>query len=107
MKKISYILSTLFLSVSLIGCYSTKLSQEDMNKFNVKGKEVFYGDKAVAKIGNFEYEYSRGRFQQEVSMVQYSHIYDEMTEKIVKYMASKYPKAKIEVKVIRDDENDQ
>ena len=54
-----------------------------------------------------EYEYSNGKFQQEISVVQNSAFYDEMTIKIAKFLSLRYPKAKIEVKVPRDDQLDK
>lgn len=54
-----------------------------------------------------EYEYFKGNYIMEVSMIQYSPIYNEMTEKIVYFMSNRYPNAKIEVKVVRDDLLDQ
>ena len=105
MKKISFL--TLMV-VALTSCLSTQnLSKEELAKFSVKESEVFYNGEAVAKIGNLEYEYNRGRYQMEVSLVQYAGAYNEMTEKIARYVATKYPKAKIEVKVLRDDANDR
>ena len=54
-----------------------------------------------------EYEYSAGNFIMEVSLIQYSAVYDEMTKKIAQFMSQRNPKAKIEVKVPRDDQMDK
>lgn len=94
--------------LALASCVgSSRLSKEEIAKFEVKSNEVYYENVAVAKIGNLEYEYNRGRYQMEVSLVQYAGAYNDMTEKIARYVATKYPKAKIEVKVVRDDRNDK
>ena len=73
-----------------------------MAKFSTKGKSVYYADEKVATVGSFEYEYYEGNYALEVSMIQHSAIYNDMTEKIVYFMSSTYPYAKIEVKVERD-----
>lgn len=78
------------------------LSADEMAKFSTKGKSVYYLDEKVATVGSFEYEYYEGNYSLEVSMIQHSAIYNDMTEKIVYFMSSTYPEAKIEVKVERD-----
>lgn len=83
------------------------LSNVELSKFRIDGDHVFFDDKKVARIGNMEYEYFKGNYIMEVSMIQYSPIYNEMTEKIVYFMSNRYPNAKIEVKVVRDDLLDQ
>ena len=47
-----------------------------------------------------EYEYSAGNFIMEVSLIQYSAVYDEMTKKIAQFMSQKI--VQIEVKVPND-----
>ena len=90
-------------AVLLSACASTpKLSQEELDKFSVKGEEVFYEGKAVAKYESMEYEYFQGKFYLEYSMRQYAGGYNELTEKITKYLASIHPDAKIELKVAKD-----
>lgn len=101
-------LVSVLLITTLTACMSTaSLSKEEIAKFEVKANEIFYNNIAVAKIGNLEYEYNRGRYQMEVSLIQYAGAYNDMTEKIARYVSIKYPKAKIEVKVVRDDKNDK
>ena len=85
----------------------TELSNSELANFKIKDDQVLYMDKAVAKIGNFEYEYHNGKYTMEVSLIQNSAMYNEMTEKIVAFMATRYPNAKIEVKVNRDHILDQ
>ena len=90
-------------SLFVAGCSPTeKLPQSEIDKFSVKGDEVFYEGKAVAQYESMEYEYYRGHFTLEYSMKQYEGGYNEMTEKIAKFLASKHPDAKIEVKVAKD-----
>tara|TARA_A200000113_G_scaffold169484_1_gene154343 strand:+ start:388 stop:714 length:327 start_codon:yes stop_codon:yes gene_type:complete len=99
-------LSVAFLLIT--SCNSlTYLPADEYEKFTVKANEVFYNNHAVAKIGPMEYEYSAGNFIMEVSLIQYSAVYDEMTKKIAQFMSQRNPKAKIEVKVPRDDQMDQ
>ena len=54
-----------------------------------------------------EYEYSNGKFQKEISVVQKSLYYDAMTVKIAHFLSLRFPKSKIEVKVPRDDQLDR
>lgn len=80
----------------------TELSADEMAKFSTKGKSLYYVDEKVATVGSFDYEYQEGNYALEVSMIQHSAIYNDMTEKIVYFMSSTYPYAKIEIKVERD-----
>tara|TARA_A100001035_G_scaffold138254_1_gene108725 strand:- start:180 stop:461 length:282 start_codon:yes stop_codon:yes gene_type:complete len=92
----------------MYSCSSINVLQESERlKFSLKGNQVFYENKKVGVIGPMEYEYSNGKFQQEISVVQNSAFYDEMTIKIAKFLSLRYPKAKIEVKVPRDDQLDK
>lgn len=79
-----------------------ELSDDELARFEAKGKSLFYNNKKVATIGSLDYEYYEGNYIMEVSMIQHSAIYNEMTEKIAYYMSSNYPEAKIEVKVERE-----
>ena len=66
--------------ISIISCQNSfKLSNDEYVKFGLEQNEVTYNSNPVAKIGNLEYEYTNGKFQLEVSLVQYSATYDEMT----------------------------
>ncbi len=100
---ISFIVGFLLFSCST----PAKLSSSESEKFSLRGNEVFYENTAVAKMGPMEYEYNRGSFIVEVSLIQYAAVYDSMTEKIAIFMSSRYPDAKIEVKVPRDDQMDR
>lgn len=106
MKKY-FVLSVL--SMFLLSCSVTgpSLSESESSKFALKGDQVFYEEEKVAIIGPMEYEYSNGKFQLEISVVQNSFFYDEMTVKIAEFLSLRYPKAKIEVKVPRDDQLDK
>lgn len=104
MKQIIIILIA---SLSIVACSTTSsLSKSESSKFSVKADKIYYENNAVAKVGPMEYEYNYGKFQVEVSVIQYSSIYDDMTKKIAQYMAQRHPKAKIEVKIPRDDKRD-
>ena len=107
----------LFYIFLLVGCFSsctlsdsatksnfqlTELSADEMAKFTTKGKSIYYANEKVATVGSFDYEYYEGNYALEVSMIQHSPIYNEMTEKIVYFMSTTYPYAKIEVKVERE-----
>ena len=79
-----------------------KLSSDEMAQFTTKGKSVYYADEKVASVSSLEYEYYNGDYLLEVSMIQHSASYNDMTQKLVYFMSSTYPHAKIEVKVERD-----
>ena len=104
-KSISLIILLLLLS----SCSITKpvLSQEEKEKFILKGDKVLYEGEVVGIFGPMEYEYSNGKFQKEISVVQKSFYYDEMTVKIAHFLSIRFPKSKIEVKVPRDDQLDR
>ena len=87
---------------AFFSCATVKLSNEEAAKFSISGYDVLYEGKPVAKYDNKEYEYSNGKFQFEYSFVQYAGVNLELTPKIVKYLSSKYPDAKIEVKLQLD-----
>ena len=73
----------------------------------LKGDKVLYEGEVVGVFGPMEYEYSNGKFQKEISVVQKSFYYDEMTVKIAHFLSIRFPKSKIEVKVPRDDQLDR
>jgi|TARA_X000000368_G_scaffold397216_1_gene366157 hypothetical protein len=98
------LISFLFESCSIL---QPVLSAEDKALFALKGDEVLYDGKVVGVFGPMEYEYSNGKFQQEISVVQKSFYYDDMTVKIAHFLAIRFPKSKIEVKVPRDDQMDR
>ena len=65
MKKLKYasIISFLFLcSCSII---NPILSEEEKEKFVLKGDKVLYEGEVVGVFGPMEYEYSNGKFQKE------------------------------------------
>ncbi len=102
MKKVLIFLSIAFLSIA---CSTPEpLSVAEMAKFETKGYEVLYEGKAVAKYINKEYEYINGVYQFEFSVVQYGAANFELTEKIAKYLVSRHPEAKIEIKLEHDME---
>ncbi|MBL6657431.1 MAG: hypothetical protein ISR00_03635 [Flavobacteriales bacterium] len=108
MKHFYKYLSLLVIVLLVASCNSfTYLPTDEYEKFTVKANEVFYNNNAVAKMGPMEYEYSAGNFILEVSLIQYSAVYDEMTKKIAQFMSQRHPKAKIEIKVPRDDQMDK
>ena len=97
MKKLKYasIISFLFLcSCSII---NPILTEEEKEKFVLKGDKVLY-EGIVGVFGPMEYEYSNGKFQKEISVVQKSFYYDEMTVKIAHFLSIRFPKSKIESK---------
>lgn len=107
MKKIKYasILTLLFLcSCSVL---NPVLTEEEKEKFVLKGDKVLFEGEVVGVFGPMEYEYSNGKFQKEISVVQKSFYYDEMTVKIAHFLSIRFPKSKIEVKVPRDDQLDR
>ncbi len=108
MKKINSI-GLIILLLSLISCSIVNpiLSDEDRERFVLKGNEVLYDGKVVGIFGPMEYEYSNGKFQKEISVVQKSLYYDAMTVKIAHFLSLRFPKSKIEVKVPRDDQLDR
>ncbi len=100
----TFLLSFLFASCSIM---KPVLSDEDKALFTLKGDEVLYDGKVVCVFGPMEYEYSNGKFQKEISVIQKSSYYDNMTVKIAHFLSSRFPKSKIEVKVPRDDQMDR
>lgn len=91
------------LTIFMFSCSSVnQLSKEEAAKFSMSGYDVLYDGKPVAKYENKEYEYSNGKFQFEYSFVQYSGVDLSLTPKIVRYLSTKYPGAKIEVKLQLD-----
>lgn len=99
MKKILF---SLFASIILVSCISTKdtfkLSDEEFAKFSTEKFEVLYEGKPVASYKLVEYEYYNGKFSEEYSLVQYHKYPNEMSTNILKYMHMRFPDAKIEVK---------
>jgi hypothetical protein len=92
------ILTTLF----LVACgNSTKitLSEEEHAKFSHDQQFIYYEGNPVAKFHNIEYEYYRGHKVMEISLEQLKPGLDDFTDKIVDYVRTKNPKAKVEVKV--------
>lgn len=89
--------------LGLAACNTTaKLSPQEEAKFAMRGFEVLYEGKPVAKYDNKEYEYSNGKFIFEYSIIQYDPSNMELTEKMARYLAKKNPGAKIEIKLQQD-----
>jgi hypothetical protein len=80
---------------------STKitLTEEEKAKFSFDQQFIYYDGNAVAKFNNIEYEYYRGHKVMEISLEQLKPGLDDFTDKIVEFVRSKNPKAKVEVKV--------
>lgn len=89
-------------AIFLVACgNSTKinLSDEEKAKFSHDQQFIYYNGEAVARFNNIEYEYYRGHKVMEISLEQLKPGLDDFTDKIVDYVRTKNPKAKVEVKV--------
>ena len=93
---------SLLIALVLAACgNSTKiiLTEEEKAKFTYDQQFIYYEGVPVAKFHNIEYEYYRGHKVMEISLEQLKPGLDDFTDKIVEFVRSKNPKAKVEVKV--------
>lgn len=87
------ILIYLFLILCLFSCKTLEYSGMTND-----GDTLYYNGVLCGKITNLEYEYYRGKKVVEISIEQYSIGFDEVTIKMVDYILSKHPDAKVEIK---------
>jgi hypothetical protein len=99
------LIGALIVSLSITSCANSKhmnemhLSQEEVNKFSVKGDTIYYNFKEVAIVQSVEWEYIPGEedMRMEISLKQTRIYEDGLTKKLIKYVHTRYPEAKIEV----------
>lgn len=105
MKKIIFLLALIFTFGSCKQKYwidrtkPEKLSTQEMAKFKTRNDTIFYEDKAVAIYTNCEWEYYRGKKTLELSFERLGYGLDWMSDHIINYIHTRYPKAKAEVKI--------
>lgn len=104
MKTILFICAIAALAACSTGNFI--LSKDEMKKFEVKGDSIIYEGQYVAKFINLEWEYmprnsfgNKGRKTLEISVERINGGVDDMTDKIVDFIHTRYPKAKAEVKI--------
>lgn len=90
----------------LASCSVTQsISEEDFNRFDSKGQVILFEGKEIAKVKSVEMEYFEGKSYLEVSVEQLYVVNYETSELLLRYLAKKYPKSKIEVQFV--DQNQQ
>lgn len=83
----------LFLYFLILSCKTPEYSG-----ITSDGKIIFYNGERIAELEQIEYEHYRGKRVVEISIKQDSPGLTKETQKIVDYILSKYPDAKVEVK---------
>ena len=76
MKKIKYVSILTLLFLCSCSVLDPVLTEEEKEKFVLKGDKVLFEGEVVGVFGPMEYEYSNGKFQKEISVVQKSFYYD-------------------------------
>lgn len=103
MKKNKFYLITISILLALITACGVsknmKILPEEAAKFTIKNDTIFYDSEHVANVESLEWEYLPGdkEMRMEISIKQKNPYDDKMTSKLIKYVHSRYPKAKIEV----------
>ena len=83
----------------IVSCNSTKkTSKEELSRFSINSDPILYDGKFCAKYTELEWEYYRGKKTLEISVEKIGG-FDNMANSLMDYMRTRYPKAKIEVKL--------
>lgn len=107
MKKLLLVLSIIALSSCVVikekkHVKNMHLSNDEIVRFDIKDDYILYDSLVVAYIDDVGGEYFMGEVEMDISLIQlYPNI--EITEKLIKFIHVKYPRAKIEVNL--DSEN--
>lgn len=101
-KNLFFALAIAFLTA----CTATQtISDEDFKRFTSKGQYILFEGKEIAIVKSVEMEYFEGKSYLEVSVEQLYVVNYETSELLLRYLAKKYPKSKIEVQFV--DQNQQ
>ena len=104
MKKIILPIILIVLSSCVGSLKTSKLSNQEMTKFQVRNDTVIYSGTPVAVYTNCEWEYYRGKKTLELSFERLGFGLDSTTDKVLDYIHTRYPKAKAEVKIPKVDD---
>lgn len=96
-------LITLFITIGFLSCSVknnkiTKLTQTEITRYSVTGDTIYLDGQKIAYLNLIEWEYSRNKLIQEISIVQLDQTDQDGTLKLIAWVHKKHPKAKIEIK---------
>jgi len=80
-----------------------KISKKEMSEYNIIRDTVYHNNEKIAYLNLIEWEYFNGNLIQEISIVQFNPSDQDKTIKLISYVHTKHPKAKIEVKFKNDE----